>query len=96
VFGSVAKFRVRSDVSEEEVERVFASLPQPKGAVGVLRLRSASDPRELWVAGAFESEQVYRQTADSPEQSEQFAKLRDLMDGEPEWHDGEVLDFRQY
>ncbi len=35
---------------------------------------------------------AYMVLADSPEQDARYRKLLDLFEGEPEWHDGEIID----
>jgi len=96
MYGTIAKVRLRQDVSADEAERAFESLDRPEGSLGVFTLRCKSDAHELWIGGVFESEEVYYASAGSPQQTERFAKLRELMDGDPEWHDGEVINFTKY
>jgi len=40
----------------------------------------------------FESREAYHTNAASPEQAERYAALRALMDADPEWHDGDIVD----
>jgi quinol monooxygenase YgiN len=96
MYGTIARFRLKDGVDADEVQRTFESMDQPQGALGVFALRSKSDPSEVWVGGVFENEEVYYRSANSPEQSERFAKMRELMAREPEWHDGEVVQFERY
>ena len=43
------------------------------------------------MAVTFEDRETYHANAQSPEQDARYRKLLDLLEGEPEWHDGEVL-----
>jgi hypothetical protein len=41
---------------------------------------------------AFTDKASYRAKAESPEQNERYQQYVALLDGEPEWHDGEIVD----
>jgi quinol monooxygenase YgiN len=53
--------------------------------------RSDADPREYWIAGVFESREAYAASCVSPEQGARYQRLSDLIESDPEWHDGEVV-----
>jgi quinol monooxygenase YgiN len=93
MWGTVARMRVKPgheqallDVSAEEI-----ATNRPSGFVSTLVYRSAGDPQEYWMAVAFESEEAYRSNAASPEQDDWYRRLLEHMEGEPEWHDGEIV-----
>jgi hypothetical protein len=52
-----------------------------------------ADPDLFYLTAVFESEEAYRANAASPEQHERFMQLRALLLTDPEWHDGEIIDF---
>jgi hypothetical protein len=93
VFGTVAHSRLKEGVTIEQLKEQFGSAEdgQPTGAVALLVFQSESDPRDVWVASAFESRDVYFKNADSPEQQARFERMRSVMEGQPEWHDGNVI-----
>jgi len=93
MFGSISRWRLKEGVTEQQVAEFVQQLnaDRPASAVALVLLRSASDPRELWVAGAFESRAAYEANSASPEQNARFERIRALMEGAPEWHDGDVL-----
>jgi quinol monooxygenase YgiN len=93
VFGTIARWRLKADVTDEQLNDVLAMMrdDRPASSVAIIVYRSASDPREIWVAGAFESREAYVANAATPEQNARFARIRALIDGEPEWHDGDVI-----
>ena len=95
MYGTIARVRLKEGLAEEDVRRVFDDVlnDRPEGSLGVFGMRSKEDPRVVWIGGAFESEEVYYRTAASPEQSARFAKLTELFEGEPEWHDGTFEQF---
>ena len=92
MYGSVSRWRVKEG-KQQELETVARELmsDRPPGSRGVVIYRSDSDSREYWIAGSWESREAYHGNSSSPEQQERFRKLRDLMDGDPEWHDGEIV-----
>jgi quinol monooxygenase YgiN len=93
VYGTIARWRLKASVTEEQLNDVLAIMrdDRPPSSVAIIVYRSATDPREIWVAGAFESREAYVANAATPEQNARFARIRALIDGEPEWHDGNVL-----
>lgn len=92
MYGSVSRWRVK-DGRQDELERLADELmrERPSGSRAVYLYRSDSDPREYWVAGVFDSREVYAANSATPEQGQRFARLRELMDADPEWHDGEIV-----
>jgi len=92
VFGTIARSRLKEGVSVEQLKALFADADdQRAGAVALLVYQSADDPRDVWIASAFESRETYFKNADSPEQNARFERMRALVEGQPEWHDGNVL-----
>lgn len=92
VFGTVARSRLKEGVTVEQLKALFGDAgDQPSGAVALLVFQAADDPREVWIASAFESRETYFKNADSPEQQSRFERMRGLLEGQPEWHDGNVL-----
>ncbi|HEY6378926.1 MAG TPA: hypothetical protein VI316_07080 [Candidatus Dormibacteraeota bacterium] len=93
MFGTISRWRLKEGVTEQQLAEFVDSMraDRPASAVALVVLRSASDPREMWIAGAFESRAAYDANAASPEQNARFERVRALMEGAPEWHDGDVL-----
>lgn len=92
MYGSVSRWRVKEG-KQEEIERLMAEVSRDRapGSRALNVYRSDADPREYWVAGVFESREAYTSNSDSPEQTARFRQLRELMEADPEWHDGEVI-----
>ena len=44
-----------------------------------------------YVAVAFESEEAYRNNAATPEQDAWYRRMLEHLEGDPEWHDGEIV-----
>jgi quinol monooxygenase YgiN len=92
MFGTVSKMRLKEGVTVEQLKEDMAlGDDRPAGSVSLLVFQSVNDPQELWVATAFESRDAYFKNANSPEQNARFERMHALMDGQPEWHDGNVV-----
>ena len=92
MYGTVARMRMKPE-SEDALQRMneeYETLDVP-GYVGMTVYRMDNDPHELYMAVTFEDRETYQANAQSPEQDARYRKLLELLDGEPEWHDGEVL-----
>ncbi len=92
MYGSVARWQIKEG-KEREMEQLADELMQVKlpGMRSVLVYRADTNPREYWVASCWDSKDAYTTNSNTPEQDQRFRQLRDLMDAEPEWHDGEIV-----
>jgi quinol monooxygenase YgiN len=92
MYGSIARWHIKEG-KQEEFERLGDELMQerPPGSRAVYVYRSDADPTEYWVAGVFESRDAYEANSATPEQGARFQRLRELMESDPEWHDGEIV-----
>lgn len=91
MYGTVARLQVRSGREADLVSH----LEQYRGGMArgfvASALYRADDGGSHWLAVVFESKEAYETNADSPEQDARYQELRALLDADPEWHDGEVL-----
>ena len=92
-FGTVARLRLKPNMldrffayGEEQQQRTDVS-----GGVAMLVFQSDTDPLEIYLVVVAESEEQYRAQAASPEQHQQYLRMRDMLQVDPEWHDGHVL-----
>jgi quinol monooxygenase YgiN len=53
--------------------------------------QSDQNENEVWLVVGFTSREAYHANARSPEQHERYLEMRSLLDADPEWHDGEVI-----
>ena len=92
MYGTVARFRTRPGTEAQLIQRQreFDALRIP-GYVHSIVYRMDNDPRECYLAVVFDSKESYEANAKSPEQDERYQQLLALMEGAPEWHDGEIL-----
>ena len=91
-FGTVARYRVKSGHEDQFLE-VMKGLEQsaPRGWIYSTVFRGTTDPNEIWMSTVFESEELYKKNADSPEMDREYRKMLEHLQGEPEWHDGHVI-----
>ena len=92
MFGTVARYRVKPG-HEQHLLKEMTSFEQspPPGWVYHTIFRSTDDPNDIWISVVFESEEVYRKNASSPEMDKQYRGMLEHLQGEPEWHDGHVI-----
>ncbi len=77
---------------EERLQQLSeAEVPSIPGFVFQHVYRMDSDPNELYLVIAFESREAYLANANSPEQNERYRQYRELLESDPEWHDGEIV-----
>ena len=92
MYGTVARFRAKPGMlkSMVDLDAQFAANP-PAGYVSHYIYQLDDDANEFFMAVVFESREAYMANADSPEQHEQYLKWRELLEADPEWHDGEIV-----
>jgi hypothetical protein len=92
MYGTVAKMRVKPGMEQQLIE-----LSKDEDMVGIPGLVSSiiykmdSDPNEYYLAVIFESKDAYDKNADSPEQHARYQEYMKCLEGDPEWHDGEIV-----
>jgi heme-degrading monooxygenase HmoA len=91
MYGTIARFRLKAgaEAKLEEVIKGYDSASIP-GMIDEWVYRSDEDPRTHYMAVLFESKEAYVKNAESPEQDKRYQLFRALLEGDPEWHDGEV------
>jgi hypothetical protein len=47
-------------------------------------------PDDVWGVAVFASEKAYRENANDPAQDKEYRQMRELLESDPEWHDGAV------
>jgi quinol monooxygenase YgiN len=96
MYGTVAKIKVKPGA----IENLDAWAPEQemedRGAVAVYAFQTDDDPNEVYMVAIFESKEAYFANAESPEQNERYQKMLQWLEGEPEWHDGQIVYHEQY
>lgn len=97
MYGTVARMRLKpgTEAKMREMMRQFEAAQVP-GAVASYMYRMDADPNEYYLAVLFTDKAAYRANADSQEQNARFQEMMRMLDGEPEWHDGEVVSVVTY
>ncbi len=65
---------------------------QVPGFVATYTYSTDADANDYYLAVVFESREEYWANAQSPEQDARYRQWQPLLEGEPEWHDGEIVD----
>jgi quinol monooxygenase YgiN len=91
MYGTIAQLRVKSGM--EEQFSAYAQKIQEKdpGEVASYVYRMDADPSTFYMVAIFEGKEAYVANAQRPETDARYQDMRDYLDGEPEWHDGEIV-----
>jgi quinol monooxygenase YgiN len=92
MYGTIARIRVKPGKEAELRQLGNEMAPQIPGFVFQHVYRTDADPNEYYLVVAFASKEAYRANAGSPEQAARYAQYRALLEADPEWHDGEIVD----
>jgi quinol monooxygenase YgiN len=92
MFGTVARMQVKrgSEARLEELSRRFEAR-HVDGWISTNIYRSKHVAQEYWISVVFRDEASYRKNADDPVQDRWFRELMQMLESEPEWHDGDVI-----
>jgi heme-degrading monooxygenase HmoA len=92
MYGTVAKMRAKrgSGTLLAEIGKQLEG-DRPPGMVSVFVYRMDANPDEYVMAVAFESKEAYEANAASDEQDRRYRQLRELLESDPEWNDGEIV-----
>jgi len=92
MYGTIAHCRIKPGMEQQLAEqaRVFEAAKVP-GAIATYAYRMDADPSDYYLAVVFASKEAYLANAQSPEQDARYHQLLSLLEGEPEWHDGEIF-----
>lgn len=92
MYGTIARMRLKpgTDGQMRELMQEYETLDVP-GYVRSTVYQMDTDSNEYYLTVAFEDRDSYRANAESPEQDARYRKMASLLDGDPEWHDGEII-----
>jgi hypothetical protein len=92
MYGTIARLRIRKDTEGRLREVMDAMEDRPvTGFIASYLYRLDSDPQDLMLAVLFTDRDAYVRNADDPAQDLRFRELRQLLESDPEWHDGEIV-----
>ena len=95
MYGTIFRMRPKSGQGQSVID-VFHEWnkerkPKAKGAIGSCLFKPDAANGEIVAVAMFENEESYRANGDDPEQDAWFRKLRNLLEEDPTWEDGEYL-----
>jgi len=92
MYGTIARLHVRPG-AETQLQEALAAIRsrQAHGFVASYLYRMDEDPDVLMLAVLFADRETYHRNADDPAQDRDYRVMRELLDSDPEWHDGEVV-----
>jgi len=92
MYGTVARMRLKPGAEEKmrELMRSYETLNIP-GQRATYVYRMENDPNMFMMAVIFDDRASYVANANSPEQNVRYLQMVDLLEGPPEWHDGEIM-----
>ena len=91
MYGTIARMRLKPGMEERFREVEFADATEIPGFLFSHMYRMDAGGNEYYLVVGFESREAYRRNAESPEQHQRYLQYRELLEEEPEWHDGEVI-----
>ncbi|HXY73245.1 MAG TPA: antibiotic biosynthesis monooxygenase [Actinomycetota bacterium] len=91
MYGTVARTRVKAE-NRDELRKVVQRQLEGASIPGMLKsyVLWENDSDVAWLVAVFQDKASYDKNADDPAQHERYLEYSALMDGEPEWHDGEI------
>jgi quinol monooxygenase YgiN len=95
MFGTVARLRVKPGAAQDLInlgEKWGRERGAATGQVAQYLFRLDSHPDEFMLVAAFRSRDAYRKNADDPETDRRYQEMRKLLQSDPEWNDGEIIE----
>ena len=89
--GTIAQLRVKSGMEEQFSSYALKIQEKDPGEVASYVYRMDADPSTFYVVAIFESKEAYVANAQRQETDARYQHMRAYFDGEPEWHDGEIV-----
>ncbi len=96
MYGTIGRFRIKAGMEAqfrqlmEEQAHAFENGQIP-GFLASYGYRMDADPNDYYLAVVFESPETYWANGQSPEMDARYHQWLPLLEGEPEWHDGEIV-----
>ena len=98
MYGTVALLKVKPGKANDfaALMRQMDTERQMKGHVGELVYKLDSDPTQYMLVVFFQDKASYQANANAPEQDKDYRRMRDMLEADPVWHDGEIVhEFRR-
>ena len=92
MYGSAFRMRPKSGMADQLRTVMMDNPRRPKGMVAAYLLNEDKSD-DVWGLAVFEDEKSYRDNASDPAQDAEYRKFRELLESDPEWHDGSIDSF---
>jgi len=90
MYGTIARMRIKPGKIDEMQRLAEQEAEEIPGILFQYVYQMDADENEFMLVVGFESREAYRANAESPEMHQRYLRYRELLDAEPEWHDGEI------
>jgi hypothetical protein len=92
MYGTIARLRLKSGM-ESKLQELMQELDllDIDGYVDTIIFRMDADQNEYFMGVIFEDKDSYVTNADSTAQDARYNELLELLETEPEWHDGQIV-----
>jgi hypothetical protein len=93
MYGTCAKMRVKAE-NVEALQKVMDAQMSGDPIPGYKQsfVLSENDTDAVWLFVIFEDRASYHKNANDPAQHERFMEMRGLLEADPEWHDGMIME----
>jgi antibiotic biosynthesis monooxygenase (ABM) superfamily enzyme len=92
MFGTVARMRAKPGTEAQltELMKEYEALDVP-GFVATYLYRLDGEGYDYYMVALFKDRESYFANAESPGQDKRYRRMRELLEADPKWHDGEVI-----
>ncbi len=92
MYGTVARLKVKPGMEAKlsDEMKTYETLKIP-GFLGTWVYKMDSEPNIYYLAVGFQDKNAYEKNANDPAQDARYRRMVQFLDGEPEWHDGEII-----
>jgi quinol monooxygenase YgiN len=96
MYGTVAKLKVKKGMIDKLSALLEVQEREIPGAQEIYIYQMDENPDEFYMTVVFDNKELYFKNANSSEQDQQFKEMMKYLEEEPEWHDGEIIYYRDY
>jgi quinol monooxygenase YgiN len=94
-YGTVARMQVKPG-HEEQLRRINEQFDTARarivpGFIASYVFQTDRDPNEFILVAVFRDRETYRANAEDPEQDRWYRQLREHLEADPTWTDGEIV-----
>ena len=92
MYGTVARLRIKPGSLDQiaALSREYDDLKIP-GHLTTYAIQMDANANECMLVAVFASKDAYLANANSPEQHARYTRMRELLERDPDWHDGQVV-----